>query len=158
LTHQPRYIETARVPKLAEGPSSVAEPEFPVPTEATTGSAEDLIPKTAAEQSKAQIANVPKRPDEARAKTTEELELRKSAEVSKIPAVTPKRRRMASVLDAVMESAKVSTPASIEVPSTSEKNIKETVEAVTARVEAKVGPSVPAEIRSTGTVEKNTDQ
>jgi hypothetical protein len=32
--------------------------------------------------------------------------------VSKISAITPKRRRMASVLDAVMESSKVQTPAS----------------------------------------------
>jgi hypothetical protein len=32
--------------------------------------------------------------------------------VSKIPAITPKRRRMASVLDAIIESTKVQTPAS----------------------------------------------
>jgi hypothetical protein len=32
--------------------------------------------------------------------------------VSKIYAITPKRRRMASVLDAVIESTKVQTPAS----------------------------------------------
>jgi hypothetical protein len=31
--------------------------------------------------------------------------------VSKIPAITPKRRRMANVLDAVMESSKIQTPA-----------------------------------------------
>jgi hypothetical protein len=29
LTHRPRYIKTARVPKLANGSSSVAEPENP---------------------------------------------------------------------------------------------------------------------------------
>jgi hypothetical protein len=54
--------------------------------------------------------------------------LRKLAEVSKIPAVTPKRR-MASVLDAAMESTKVPTPGSTEVPSMSEKNIKENCKA-----------------------------
>jgi hypothetical protein len=84
--------------------------------------------------------------------------LRKSAKVSKILAVTPKRRRMASVLDSVMESIKVPTPASIEVPSTSEKNIKETAEAVTTRVEAEVGPSVPAKTRPVETVEKDSEQ
>ena len=42
---------------------------------------------------------------------SQETELSK---VSKIPAVTPKRRRMASVLNAVMESTKVLTPASAE--------------------------------------------
>jgi hypothetical protein len=49
LTHRPRYIETARVPKLAKGPSSAVEPEFPAPAEATAGSAEELILKTASE-------------------------------------------------------------------------------------------------------------
>ena len=34
------------------------------------------------------------------------------SKVSKIPAITPKRRRMASVLDAIIESTKVQTPAS----------------------------------------------
>jgi hypothetical protein len=41
--------------------------------------------------------------------------------VSKIPAITSKRRRMASVLDAVLESTRVPTPASAEVASMSEK-------------------------------------
>jgi hypothetical protein len=79
-----------------------------------------------------------------------ELELSK---VSKIPAITPKRRRMASVLDAVMESTRVSTPASTE-----EQNIKEATEAITTRVEAEVGPSVPAETRLVETVGKDTEQ
>jgi hypothetical protein len=78
LTHRPRFIETARVSKLAEGTSSAVEREFPAPAEAAVGSTEELIPKTAAEQSKAEIANVPKCPAEARAKTTKEPELRKS--------------------------------------------------------------------------------
>jgi hypothetical protein len=34
LTHRPRYIETAKVPKLAEGPSSAVEPACPSPAEA----------------------------------------------------------------------------------------------------------------------------
>ena len=70
---------------------------------------------------------MPKRLAEAKAKTAEEPDLRKSAEepkilspsqetelpkMSKMPAVTPKRRRRASVLDAVIESKKVLTPAS----------------------------------------------
>jgi hypothetical protein len=145
LTQRPRYIEMASVPKLAEGPSSTIEPEFPAPTEATTGSAEELILKTAAEHTETKIADVPKCPTEAKEKTVEDPELRKSAEVSKIPVVTPKRRRMASVLDAVIESTRVTTPVSTEVPSMSEKNIKETAEAVTTCAEAEVGPSVPAE-------------
>jgi hypothetical protein len=41
--------------------------------------------------------------------------------MTRIPATTPKRRKMASVLDAVMESTKVLTPASAEVPNIGEK-------------------------------------
>jgi hypothetical protein len=73
--------------------------------------------------------------------------------VSKIPAITPKRRRMASVLDAVMESTRVSTPASAE-----EENIKEANKAIITCFEAKAGPSVPAETGSVETVRKDTEE
>jgi hypothetical protein len=41
LMHRPRYIETAKVPKLAEGPSSAVEPEYPALAEAKGESACD---------------------------------------------------------------------------------------------------------------------
>jgi hypothetical protein len=100
--------------------------------------------KVITEQQKVDMTEVPKRLAEGEAKTVEEPDLRKSVEqpkilspsqetelpkMSKMPAVTPKRRRMASVLDAVIESTKVLTPASREVPSMGEKNTKETTEA-----------------------------
>jgi hypothetical protein len=143
----------AKVPKLAEGASSAAELEYPAPADAKGELAE--VPKVMG-QEKAESAKAPKHPAEAKEKTVVELELEESTglpkimspppepelpKVSKIPAITPKRRRMASVLDAVMESTRVSTPASIE-----EKNIKEATKDITICVEAKVGPSVPAEI------------
>jgi hypothetical protein len=59
--------------------------------------------------------------------------------------ITPKRRRMASVLDTVIESTKVQTPASTKAPGEVEKNSKETAEAITTRVEAEARPSVPTE-------------
>jgi hypothetical protein len=123
LIHRPRYIETARVPRLAEGASSAAELEYPGPASAKGELAEVMG------QEKAESAEVPKRPTEAKENTVEEPELEESTgllkilspppepelpKVSKIPAITPKRRRMASVLDAVIESTRVSTPASIE--------------------------------------------
>jgi hypothetical protein len=67
--------------------------------------------------------------------------------VSKAPAITPKRRRMASVLDAVLESTRALTPAPA----------KETVEAATVRVETKAGPLVPTEAEPAGT-EQRTEQ
>jgi hypothetical protein len=62
------------------------------------------------------------------------------AELPKVPkasAATPKRRRMASMLDAVMETTKALTPAPI----------KKVVKAVTVQAEAKAGPSVPIETK-----------
>jgi hypothetical protein len=68
--------------------------------------------------------------------------------VSKTPAITPKRRRMASVLDAVLEFTRAPTPASA----------KEPVEATTTRVEAEAGPSAPIETGPIETIEQNTEQ
>jgi hypothetical protein len=165
LTHHPRYIETARVPKLAKGTSSAAKPEYPTPA-GTKGESTE-VPKVMGHD-KAESVEAPKRPAEAKEKTVEEPELEESAglpkilspppepelpKVSKIPAITPKRRRMASVLDVVMESMRVSNPASTE-----EKNIKEATEAITTRVEAEVGSSIPAETGPVETVGKDTEQ
>jgi hypothetical protein len=61
--------------------------------------------------------------------------------VPRAPVITPKKRRMASVLYVVLESTRVSTPA----PG------KETAEAATICVEAEAGPSVPIEIEPAGT-------
>jgi hypothetical protein len=60
--------------------------------------------------------------------------------MTKIPVATPKRRRMASVLDAVTESTKLLTPASAEVPNIGEKNTKETAEAVMTQFETEAEP------------------
>jgi hypothetical protein len=53
--------------------------------------------------------------------------------VQKAHAATPKRRRMASVLDAVMETTKALSPAPT----------KKIVEAVKVRAKTEVGPSTP---------------
>jgi hypothetical protein len=140
LTHRPKHTETAKKTKLAEV-SLAFEPSYPAPSEAKTKSAEEPKPKMTAEQQKAETVKVPKpikgasctsEPSrstsaEAGAEMTEDPELKKSVEqpktlsplqetelpkVSKVLAATPKWRRMASVLDAVMESAKVQTHAS----------------------------------------------
>jgi hypothetical protein len=142
LTHRPRYIETARVLKLAEGTSSTA------PVGSKGESTE--VPKVMG-QEKAESAGAPKRPSKAKEKTVEEPELEELAglpkilsplpepellKVSIVPAITPKRRRMASMLDAVLESTRAPIPAST----------KEVTEAAIAHVEVKARPSVPIEI------------
>jgi hypothetical protein len=56
--------------------------------------------------------------------------------VPRAPVITPKRRRMASVLDAILESTRVS----ILAPA------KETAEAAAVHVETEAGPSLPTGI------------
>jgi hypothetical protein len=63
--------------------------------------------------------------------------------VTKAPATTPKRTRMASVLDAVMETTKALTPAPA----------KKVAEATTTQAEAEARPSVSAETKPTVTEE-----
>jgi hypothetical protein len=113
------------VSKHAEGPSSAVEPEYPALAEAKGESAEVLKPIMIAEQGKPETVEVLKRPTKTKEKTAEKLEPRRSVEqpktlsppqepglpkVSKIPTINPKRRRMASVLDTVMDSSKIQTP------------------------------------------------
>jgi hypothetical protein len=136
LTYRPRYTETTRVLKLAEGASSATEPKYPTHACAKGELAEvSEVPAT-------ESAEASKRPAEAKGKAAKEPELEESAglpkilspppepelpKVSKAPTITPKRRRMASVLDAVFESTRAPTPASAK------------------EAEAKAGPSVPIE-------------
>jgi hypothetical protein len=116
LTHRPQRIETVDVPKLIEGAAPIAEPCRSVSVEASTELAEEPKLEKATEQLKALSPPC-----------TTEL-----PKPSSIPATTPRKRRMASVLDAIMESMKISTPASTKGPSTI----------------SKTGPSkVPAEAR-----------
>ena len=62
-----------------------------------------------------------------------------TSKVQEIVSITPKRRRMASVPDAVMESTKLLTPASTEAPSMGDKNSKESTEASMRRLKLKLG-------------------
>jgi hypothetical protein len=66
-------------------------------------------------------------------------------QVSKIPAATPERRRMDTVLDTIMESPKVQTPAS--VPDTKGEALKKSSEAGMAQVAAEARPSSSTEAR-----------
>ena len=62
----------------------------------------------------------------------------KLSEVQKAPAATPKRRRMPSVLDAVLETTKALSPAPT----------KKIAEAAKVQAEAKAGPSAPIETKA----------
>jgi hypothetical protein len=145
LTHRPRYIETAKVPKLLEGTPSTAEPGQPALASSKEESTE--MPETIG-QGKIESGGALKHSAEATEKAAEVPELGELAGLQKNPEPATrtgvaegaqsscnnsKRRRMASVLDAILESTRVSTLAPA----------KETAEAATVRVETEAGPSVP---------------
>jgi hypothetical protein len=113
LTHRPKHDETTEEPRPAER-SSAPESSHLAPAEAKMESVEEPKPKIAVEQPKA-------------LSSLQEIDLPK---VQKIASVTHKRRRMASVLDTIIESTKALTSASAEAPSMEGKNTKESAEAV----------------------------
>jgi hypothetical protein len=156
LTHRSRYIETATVPKFGEKTTSTSE--LGQPALAILREEFDELPKILATGS----IETPKDGGKAQGKAAKELELGETVElpkilsplaepelpkVSKAPAITPKRRRMASVLDAVLESTRASTPAPA----------KDTAEAATVCVETEDEPSVPTEAEPPET-EQRTEQ
>jgi hypothetical protein len=104
-------------------------------------STEEPIPKTTAEQPK----------------TLSSLQEAELSKVQKIASITLRRRRMASVLDVVIESTKVLTLASAEAPSMGDKNTKESVEATMAQVETEAGLSALAEAGPAEIAEKKTE-
>ena len=130
LTHRPKRAETTEESRPAEESSSVFESSHSIIAEAKIESTEEPKLKIAAEQLKA-------------LSPLQDTELPK---VPRIAAITPKRRRMASVLDAVIESVKLSTPAS--APDAEGEALKKSSEASMAQATVEVEPSVPAEARS----------
>jgi hypothetical protein len=150
LTHRPRYIETTIVPKFGEETSSAAEAEQAAPA-ARSAEESTIVPKVPIVE-----------PVEAEDGAAKKLEFEKTIvlpeilsppveaellKVAKAPATTPKRRRMASVLDAVMETTRALTPASV----------KKVAKAATAHTETKAGPSMPAETKP-AVIEERAEQ
>ena len=86
------------------------------------------------------------------------------SKVQKASTATPKRRRMANVLDAVLETTKVLSPAATKKVAETTKTQAEAktgqaeTEAVKTQTEVKAGPSVPNEMEPTEPKEKTTEQ
>jgi hypothetical protein len=149
LTHRPRYIEPTVVPKFGAGTSSAAEakeaalivqsteepivvPKVPTvePAEARDDKAEEPF-----------VEKVIKAPEILSPPTEADL-----PKMQKLPATTPKRR-MASVLDAVIETMKALSPAP-----------KKIVEAMKVQAKAEAGPSVLIETKPAVPEEKTAGQ
>jgi hypothetical protein len=133
LTRRPRRIETTDVPRLIERAGvapSATKLGHVVPVEASTNLVEE--PKLE--------------------KTTDQLKVLSPLgtiglpKPSSIPAVTPRKRRMASMLDAVPKSIKTSIPASTKALSMQTTDARKTAVASVANAPAEAGPSeAPAE-------------
>jgi hypothetical protein len=172
LTHRPRYIEPTVVPEFSGETSSAAEPKEPIPP---TQKAEDpaIMPKAPS----AELAEAKTNKDKAKEpkiEGTKMLEiLSPSAEVTvskaqKHFAATPKRRRMANVLD-VLETVKAlsSTPSGKIAEASKMQTEAETkpagIEAAVSQASAEAGPSElaekkPSEIEEKAIEEKASEQ
>jgi hypothetical protein len=146
LTHRPRYIETAIVPKFGEETSSAAEAEQDA-LAARSAEESTIVPKVPIVEPVEAEDGAAKKPEFEKTivlleilSPPVEIELPK---VAKAPATTPKRRRMASVLDAVMETRAL-TPAPV----------KKVAEAATAHTETEAGPSMLANTKHAITEER----
>jgi hypothetical protein len=168
LTHRPRYIEPAVVPKFGGEASSAAElKEIVPPMQRTEEPAkmpkapsvelvETKVDKDKAERSKAE--KVSKMP-EILSPSTEATALK----AEKSSATTPKRRRMVNVLDILETTDSISLAPTGKVaeadkmqPKADIKQIE--VEATVTQVETKAGPSEPAEKKPTEFEEKATEE
>jgi hypothetical protein len=113
LTHRTRYIEPVVVPKFGEGTSSTTEAKQAAPTvqSAKESIVVPKVPTVGPAEAKDDTAREPKLEETMMMpkilSPPAEAELPK---MTKAPATTPKRRRMASMLDAVMETRKSLDP------------------------------------------------
>jgi hypothetical protein len=166
LTHRSRYIEPTVVPEFAEGASSTAEAQQAA---SITQSVEEptVMPKTpTVEPVKAKVDKT-EEPKVEEMKMPEILSLPTEAKLPKVQkasAVTPKRRRMANVLDAVLETTKALSPAPTKKIAEAAKAQAEDetgqaeAEATKAQAEAEAGPSAPAAAKHAAPEEKTVRQ
>jgi hypothetical protein len=168
LTHRPHYIEPAVVPEFGAGSTSVAEA---TQTTSITQSTKEstVMPKThtvKAVEDKVDKAEEPKVEEIIRMQKI--LSPPTKANLSKMQkafAATPKRRRMANVLDAVLETTKALSPApakkiaQTEAKSQAEAEIGQAeAEAMQAQAEVETGPSVLIETKPVAPEEKAVEQ
>jgi hypothetical protein len=167
LIHRPRYIEPAAVPEFGAGSTSAAEATQIAPI---TQSAEEptVMPKTHT------VEPVEDKVDKAEEPKVEEIirmpKILSPPTEAKLPMVpkastmTPKRRRMANVLDAVLETTKALSPAPTRKATEAAKAQAETktkqaeVEATKTQAETEAGPSAPAATKPTAPEEEMAGQ
>jgi hypothetical protein len=167
LTHRPHYIKPTVVPEFGVGTSSASKIKETIPTAQSTEEP-TLMPKVLTVklvETKFDKAEEPK--IEEIMKMPEILSPSTEATVSKVQmgsVVTPKRRRMANVLDVVLETTKTlsHTPtrkvaeASKSQPEVDTKEAE--VEAAIIQAKTEAGPSVPTEMERADPKDKSTER
>jgi hypothetical protein len=167
LTHWPRYIEPAVVPEFGTGTSSATETKETVPT-AQSIEEPAVMPKVLTVklvETEVDKAEEPKIEDIT--KMPEILSPPTEATVPKVQmgsVITPKRRRMANVLDVVLETTKTLSPAptrkvveASKAPPEADSKQAE-IEAATIQAKTEAGPSVPTNMERVDPKEKSTEQ
>jgi hypothetical protein len=166
LTHRPRYIEPAVVPEFGGKTSLAADSKEPIPpmqkakeptTIPNTPSAEQVEAKTSKDEAK--------KPKTEGTKMLEVLSPSAEVTMSKIQkglAATPKRRRMASVLD-VLETIKASSSTPGKIAKVSKMQIEAKTklteaEAAMSQASAKAGPSEPTKEKPSEIGEKAAEE
>jgi hypothetical protein len=157
LTHRPRYIEPAIVPKFGGETSSATEAKDPAPTQKIEEPA--AMPKTSsaklAEPKADNIGVEGMKISEITSPSTEVTVL----EAQKGLTATPKRKRMVNVLDALETIKTSSTPRkTAEAPKTQSETRVAEAEAAKSQAETEAGPSESAKEKSLEIGEKETEK
>jgi hypothetical protein len=168
LTHRPRYIEPAVIPEFGEGASSVVKTKETAPPAQRTEDPSTMPKLPSVKLVETNVADKTEEPKiEEITKMPEVLSPSTQATVPKMQkssAATPKRRRMANVLDVVLETTRTLSPAptrkiveaSKAQPKAETKQAE--VKATIIQSETQAGPSEPTETEPAEIEEKATEQ
>jgi hypothetical protein len=167
LIHRPRYIEPVMVPEFGTGTSSTTETKEIVPTMQSTEESAVMPKVLTVELVETKVDKVEEPKIEKIMKMPEILSPPTEATVLKVQmgsVVTPKRRRMANVMDVVLETTRTLSPAptrkvveaSKAQPEADTKQAE--IEAATIQAKTEVGPSVPTEMEHANPKEKSTER
>jgi hypothetical protein len=130
LTHRPRYIEPAVVPEFGAWSSTAAKATETAPIAQSTEEATVMLKVPIAEPVKYKVDKAEESKVEKIMQVPKILSPPTEAtllKVQKASAATPKRRRMANVLDAVLETTKVLSPAATKKVAQTTKTQAETI-------------------------------
>jgi hypothetical protein len=151
LTHRPCYIEPVVVPEFVEGASSTAEATQASPIAQSVEEPTVMSKMPTIEADKANYVNTEEARVEEIMKMLEILNPPTEAKlpkVQKVSAATPKRRRMANVLETTKALSPAPTKKIIEAAKAQAEIEVGQAEAEVGQAEAEAGPSIPSETKA----------